>query len=240
MELVRSTTLLDDVEPQPVLLRPRPSTGTKGFATREGEPLADRLLVGFPVWRAVRPGEDPAFNALDFKAEELAAYRFFLVHVTVTAYDDTNAPFTQINVGVPLSGSEQPDAVIAWSVAPDRMEDVVRLSREVSWQAGLKVRAIGLEAGPGLGWKRGAIVDQTRCSLVAGGELTARPGWRWRQTAATRIDGMLRLVLVVRAAIATTATGQLTISGTVTQRKFGVFAYDARLPKGDWPSFTLR
>ena len=48
------------------------------------------------------------------------------------------------------------------------------------------------------------------------------------------------MVLVTRAAIETTATGQLTIAATVTQRKFGAFAYDAHLPKKSWPSLILR
>jgi hypothetical protein len=231
---------LPEPEPQSLLLVPQPTEPTKkGKPLPEFEPLGDRLVVGV-VAQPVKLGVAGIPDPQEFPESEFAGFRFFLVHLAITMLGDRAEPFVEVQVDVPLEGSDGVAEPIAWSMAPDRLDDKIQLSREFSINATLKVVGIGaVEGGPEAGWTAGKTINKKQPFLLAARELTARPEWRLRRTEASDIDGMTRLSLVVRAPEGTTTRGTVKLSARVERERLKFFTYEAELPDREPVPFTL-
>jgi len=230
---------LPEPEPQSLVLVPRSTAATKGSRPPKLEPLEDRLAVGV-VAQAVKLGTGGLPDPKGLLQSDVEGFRFFLAQLTVTTLAASEEPFVEVQVDVRLDGGDGSSEPIAWSMAPDRLEDKIQLSREISIDATLKLVALGaVEVGPGAGWKRGMSVEKKEPFLLAAHELTSRPLWKLRRTSATEIDGMTRLSLMVRAPEQSTPTGQVRLSARVERQRLGIFPYDAQLPDGDPVPFAL-
>jgi hypothetical protein len=173
--------------------------------------------------------------------EQASDFLFFLVHLTATFMPKSDEPFKAAEVAVHLDPDRgQADPPIAWSVAPDALLDIVKVSREVQLNASLQIVGLGpFKPGGGSTWMRSASVDRKEAFLLAGNELRSDPYWRLRETPATKVEGMVRLLLVVRCRAGAPVHGRMQVSAWVERKRYGVWAYEARLPGSAPIAFTL-
>jgi hypothetical protein len=229
-----------EVEGGAVALAPRAPRPVKGRAPKgPTAPLEDRLEIGGPVWRPLTVGGKDAPDPRGFLTEELAGFDFYLGHLTATFSPAPDEPFKEALVQIELDNPAG-EGSIAWSLAPDRLEDVVQLSRQVTLNATLQITALApVQPGVEAGWTRGKTVEKKQAFLLGGNELRRNPRWQFRETDGTPMQGMVRLVLVVRAPEGSETRGTVTVSAAVQQKRWGVFPFDAQLDPESAGSFVL-
>jgi hypothetical protein len=232
-----------EVETRDVALEPRAPRTRKGDDDRPvptDEP-ASRMALGGPVWRPLVIGAAGAADPRGLLEQQASGFRFFLVHLTATFTPTSDEPFKAAEVAIRLGVDRgQVDPPIAWSLAPDALLDVVKLSREVRLNASLQIVGLGLlESGGESGWTRSTSIDRKQAFLLAGNELRSDPYWRLRETDATKVEGMVRLLLVVRSREGMPVRGTMRASAWVERKRYGLWAYEARIPGADEVEFTL-
>jgi len=232
-----------EVEPREVMLEPhapRPRKGDDDRPAPTDEP-ASRMALGGPVWRPLLIGASGIKDPRGLLEQQESGFRFFLVHLTATFMPVSDEPFKAAEVAVDLDvDRRQADSPIAWSLAPDALLDIVKVSREVRLNGSLQIVGLGpFEPGGGSGWTRSASVDRKEAFLLAGNELRSDPYWRLRETHATKVEGMVRLLLVVRSREGAPVSGRMQASAWVERKRYGVWAYEARIPGSAAIAFTL-
>ncbi len=227
-----------ETESHPIALVPQPERARRGPSRRPlPQPLENALEIGGPVSRRIEVGGADG-DLRGFHADVAEGFTFHLVHLTATFTPLEEEPFTEALIQILLSN---PDAsqpgTIAWSLAPDRLEDVVQLSRQLSLNASLEITAIAPVA-PGMeaGWSRGKTVDRKQAFLLGGNELRSNPKWQFKETDATRIEGMMRLMLVVKGPQGHDAEGTVKVSASVRRKRLGIFRYDAAVDPAEPPT----
>jgi hypothetical protein len=231
-----------EAEPREVILEPhapRPRKGHDDPPAPTDQP-ASRMALGGPVWRPLLTGDLDIPDPHGLLGQQPSGFQFFLVHLTATFTPTNDEPFKAAEVTVDLDPDRLADPPIAWSLAPDALIDIVKVSREVQLNGSLQIVGLGpLAPGGGSSWTRSASVDRKEAFLLAGNELRSDPYWRLRETYATKVEGMVRLLLVVRSREGAPVHGTIQASAWVERKRYGVWAYEARLPGSAPITFTL-
>jgi hypothetical protein len=226
-----------------VELMPRPYRVHKGKVPHE-IPIdgpTSRMAIGGPVWRRLIPEASSVADPHGL-LENSEPSLFYLVHLTATFMPALEEPFKAAEIALTLTTENaQGDEAIAWSLAPDALIDKVTTSREVRLGTSLQIVGLGpfLPSGHSE-WTRSASIDRRQAFLLAGNELRTDPYWRLRETDVTKIEGMVRLLMVVRGPKDLPVKGTIRASTWIERKRYGLWAYDVRLPDADSIAFTLK
>ena len=232
-----------EAEPREVMLEPHPPRPRKGHDDQPAptDQPGSRMALGGPVWRPLVTGALGITDPQSLLGQQANGFQFFLVHLTATFTPTRDEPFKAAEVAVDLDPDRrQADPPIAWSLAPDALRDIVKVSREVRINGSLQIVGLGpSKPGGGSSWTRSTSIDRKEAFLLAGNELRSDPYWRLRETNATKLEGMVRLLLVVRCCEGAPVHGKMQASAWVERKRYGIWAYEARLPGSAPMTFTL-
>jgi len=189
-----------------------------GTVDRDTEPsppdpasaLDGRLRLGGPVSVPVTTAytaDNPELQM--FVEQEAAQYRYHLVHLALTATSEPDHDrFERVLIQLDLSG-DGPEAPIAWSMTPDRVDGEAQLSTK--WHLGphLKLFDVSVEH------------TETRAGgaryLEALYVLRSDPAWELHSIRGREISGIHRLTLVVRSPIASTTRIDGSVQATLVR-----------------------
>lgn len=200
------------------------------------EPLRRRVSVGGPVYRRVTVDTADDAELRYFLDHEAADSDFYALHLTCTLRPDADEPFIEALIELELVGDGFGRAPIAWSMQPDRLADVVEVTRTVSLGPTLKLQGFGADMKA----ERKQAAKRQQVFLEAMYELESTPSWGMYRTDAIELRGLYRFHLVVRAPKDSIVTGTTSVEAKVRRRRFGVVPYRAGLTDVPEPiAFTL-
>lgn len=168
--------------------------GQAGESGEQASPLEGRVLLGGPVAFLMTGERYPDMSK--YLAADAAHHQYFEIHLSLSFKEADKSPLLhQVSLGLHLRSANGTERPIAWSMAPDRIDDPG--SSEVSFEIRPQVKVAGVEVSAGA--VSGSRPLAREPFLVALGELGSDPSWELRR-AGRPLDGRQRLVLVARAA----------------------------------------
>lgn len=158
-------------------------------------PLDGRVFLGGPIAFLMTGERYPDMSK--YLIADAAHYQYYEVHLSLSfKAADKSPPLHHVSLSMHLRSTNGAERPIAWSMAPDRINDPV--SREVSFEIRPQIKVAGVvEVSAGAVSGSSPLLSDP--FLIALGELGPDPSWELRRTSQP-LDGRQRLILVVRAA----------------------------------------
>jgi hypothetical protein len=173
------------------LTRYRADSGEPEEAT---SPLDGRVFLGGPVAFLMTGKRYPDMSK--YLAADAAHHQYFEVHLSLSFKDaDKSPPLYHVSLSMHLRSTNGTERPIAWSMAPDRINDPI--SREISFEIRPQIKVAGVVEAS-VGGVSGSSPLPGEPFLIALGELGPDPSWELRRSGKS-LDGRQRLILVVRA-----------------------------------------
>lgn len=157
-------------------------------------------------------------EARPFVVSRGAQSSFHVVHLACSVVPDEHDPLTEVALDFSLARADGQDGPppVALSMAPDKVDQPVEVSRTIKLGAKLEILDVGVEHGA-KGTVRDVYVEALRC-------LRPDPAWRMHRTPWYEIRGMQKFVMVVEVP-KSGATGTLTVTAKVRERRFVVLSH---------------
>ncbi len=219
---------LSDSPRQPVLLEP----SAKRSVSSDLQPARDLMELGTPVWvELTRKMPGITDDLKQFLGRE-AGIAYYLVHLTCDFLPREDQRVAEAWLQIKLGPREAIPTPIAWSMDPLCLEEKVEVKQKASIGGDLKF--LSSELGE----------EETRSYskyyVMAHGEAKSEPLWHFREIDTRQLNGIHRLMLIVRAPAAVAVDGTLNVSASVRRHALKLFPYRAVLADTPAASFTLR
>lgn len=184
--------------------------------------LDDLIVVGEPLSRPLTKEATKDDNELSgFIEAESGSWRYHLVAFSCTFASSDDLHIASAWLQIVLANAREADAAhpIATSMEPLKLDEIRPISAtakvavpcvfvpEISLTGSTEIRDILLEARY---------------------EGTAKPAWHFNETRKSRLSGVQRLRLIVRAPVNVHVSGTLSVGATVRYKRFGVRAFSYR------------
>jgi hypothetical protein len=208
---------------------------TKGNRTAASPPrlIEGRVTLGAPAVIALSATLAKGDHITKDFQRQLTDSQFFLMQLACTFHHNDSAPFSEawLHVRLRPESSKRTTGAIAWSMRPERTEDIQEVTDDVSLSAKFEVMSIGQKFQAGSKVK----TSVRRVQVAAHGLLESAPYWHFRRTDASNLEGAVRLGMVVKAARDAKVSARIDLHAKLIHHLLGLIPYRASVytdPKG--------
>jgi len=216
-------TVVDSQEQSVELIPDKPTKKARAEAMPAIARLEGRITLGWPdavpMTKALLK-DDAATAAF---LQQHADATFFLIQLACTFHHQDDTPFDQAWLRVQLQQADlqATPLAIAWSMSPEKVEDVQEVSNSIKLDSKFQILSIGQQVHA-----EGKVKTPVRTiQISARGLREPSPYWHFRRTPAARLEGSFRLALVARLPRVTATTAMVDFRATVTHRLLGIISY---------------
>ena len=213
-----------------VTLAPERHT-TRGFG-RPPAPLTDVVTLGMPVVQRVTSDLAGADTSLtQFLRDNDSRWKFHIVHLGCSFRPPAGMNIAKARLSVELGAADEATRPIVWSLSPQRMQRAVERSR-------------GLKLGANLGIAETAVEvtvagEASEVFIESFGLQESACAWEFRQTVMDSVSGTHRLAVVTRSQRDLSPSGRISMSATITYRRFKLLQFRSDLTEQEPLAFQL-
>ncbi len=222
---------MERLQMRPAILEPDEET-VRGLGDVPA-PVKGPISLGGPDWQPLTE-ESLAYEpeALSFVRGQPDS-RFYRVELAITFAPQEGEPIERfwVRTALAATGATSGRPPIAWSMKPDKVEDLTTTQKKLSFGPQLEILNLGFELGTSRVRKE--------IALEARYLRQSSPQWVMWRTGSSSITGSQLFLLVVRSPRDAATEGRIEMGAVIYRKKFGLFRHKVRLPDPEAELFTL-